>query len=110
WRHNIEIGRRAAPILRRYLELRFEDLVVRPEAELRRVCAFVGLGFEPAMLDSGAQGEARLKRLHGRPHADGRMIAREERTRIHENLARPPMVERVAAWRREMNDTERRQV
>jgi hypothetical protein len=43
-------------------------------------------------------------------HADGRMIARDERTRIHVNLARPPMAERVEAWRREMSDAERRQV
>jgi len=38
------------------------------------------------------------------------MIGRDERTRIHVNLAQPPMAERVEAWRREMSDTERRQV
>lgn len=34
-----------------YLGLRFEDLVARPESEVRRVCAFVGIPFEPAMLE-----------------------------------------------------------
>jgi hypothetical protein len=62
------------------------------------------------MLDSGARGQARLERLQGRAHADGRMIGREERTRIHLNLARPPMVDRVEAWRREMSEAERREV
>lgn len=110
WRENVEIGRRAAPKLRHYREVRFEDLVLQPEAELTRLGAYLSLPYEPAMLDSGARGEARLSRLQGRPHADGRMIGREERTRIHVNLARPPMAERVAAWRREMTDAERRQV
>jgi hypothetical protein len=30
--------------------LRYEDLVTRPEAEVRRLCDFLGLPFEPAML------------------------------------------------------------
>jgi hypothetical protein len=34
-----------------YLGLRFEDLVAHPEREVRRVCAFVGIPFEPAMLE-----------------------------------------------------------
>lgn len=110
WRQNVEVGRRAAPALRHYQEIRFEDLVVRPEAELKRLCAYLALAYEPAMLDSSARGRARLEKLQGRPHADGRVIARDERTRIHVNLARPPMVERVEAWRREMSDAECRQV
>ncbi len=110
WRQNVDVGRRAAPSLRHYQEIRFEDLVRHPEAELQRLCAYLSLAYEPAMLDSGARGEARLARLQGRAHADGRMIARDERTRIHVNLARPPMAERVEAWRREMSDAERRQV
>jgi hypothetical protein len=35
----------------RYAEVRYEDLVSRPEAELRRLCEFLGLRFEPAMLE-----------------------------------------------------------
>ncbi|MGH8866739.1 MAG: sulfotransferase family protein [Actinomycetes bacterium] len=34
----------------RFHELRYEDLVVDPEAELRRLCAFLGEEFAPAML------------------------------------------------------------
>ena len=33
-----------------YLELRYEDLLADTEAELRRVCTFLGVEFEPAML------------------------------------------------------------
>jgi hypothetical protein len=36
----------------RAMTLRYEDLVEEPERELRRVCAFIGEEYEPAMLDS----------------------------------------------------------
>ncbi|KAB8193283.1 sulfotransferase [Nonomuraea phyllanthi] len=35
------------------LTLRYEDLVADPERELRRLCLFLGLEFEPAMLSYG---------------------------------------------------------
>ena len=110
WRENVEVGRRMAPSLRRYREVRFEDLVLRPEVELRGLCAYLALPYEAAMLDSGARGEERIARLQGRAHADGRIIDRDARTRIHSNLTRPPIAERVAAWRREMSDSDRRDV
>jgi Sulfotransferase family len=34
-----------------YLELRYEELLARTEAELRRVCAFLGVVFDPGMLE-----------------------------------------------------------
>jgi Sulfotransferase family len=40
-----------------YCELRYEDLLERTEAELRRVCAFLGVEFEPAMLELGRPAE-----------------------------------------------------
>jgi hypothetical protein len=52
WRNRVEAGRRAGESLgnERYFELRYEDLVARPEDELRRLCAFVDLAFDPMML------------------------------------------------------------
>jgi hypothetical protein len=40
-----------------YLELRYEDLLGRTEAELRRVCAFLGVEFDPGMLTLEASTE-----------------------------------------------------
>ena len=110
WRLHVEAGQRGGAMLRHYLELRYEDLVLGAGAVLRRVCDFLSLPFEAAMLDYAARGEARLARLQGRQHRDGRMISRDERTRIHANLTRSPAADRIDVWRREMNDAERRQV
>jgi hypothetical protein len=53
WRAEVtaarRLGARVGP--RRYLELRYEELVADPERELRRICDFAGLAFEPGMLE-----------------------------------------------------------
>ena len=77
WKLEVEaartFGRRRGP--QRYLELRYEDLVAEPEAKLRGVCEFLGLGFEPAMLEYH-KGTLRLLRRY----ADvDQLLARMER-------------------------------
>ena len=108
WRKHVEAGRRAAPLVWRYVEVRFENLVLRPEPELKRLCEYLSLPWAPAMLDYGDRGAARIDRLQGRQHARGPMISREERTRIHANLTRPPDAARLEVWKREMTSAERR--
>jgi hypothetical protein len=53
WRTEVSaarhLGRRVGSC--RYLELRYEALVAHPERELRRICEFAGLPYEPALLD-----------------------------------------------------------
>ena len=53
WRHEVEAARELGAVVgpQRYLELRYEDLIARPEAVVRDVCAFLDLTFEAAMLD-----------------------------------------------------------
>jgi len=52
WRSRVSRGRTAGAALGpdRYLEASYEHLVSDPEAEVRRICTFLGLGFAPAML------------------------------------------------------------
>jgi hypothetical protein len=108
WKKHVEAGRRGSGLVRRYIELRFEDLVLQPEATLKRVCEFISLSWNPAMLDYRARGAARIERLQGRQHARGPMIEREQRTSIHANLTRAPDADRLEVWKREMTADERR--
>jgi hypothetical protein len=53
----------------RYIELRFEDLVQDPAQELVRITDFLGVAFEPAMIEdyparSGAKFNGKLPRHH----------------------------------------------
>ena len=49
----LALGRRVGP--ERYLELRYEDLVARPEDALQRICAFAGLPYEPGCSATSAR-------------------------------------------------------
>lgn len=73
-----------------YIEIRYEDLVRDPEAELTRICAFLGSPFRPAMLEH-----------------DPRAIKQvPERVRpMHARLALPP-TEGLRDWRRDMQPLE----
>lgn len=48
----------------RYLELRYEDLVAEAEPNLHAICAFLGLAFDPVMLDHTAPVTAGTERDH----------------------------------------------
>lgn len=50
WVWCIEAGVRHRADTARYTEIRYEDLVLHPERELRRLCAWIGEPFDPAML------------------------------------------------------------
>jgi hypothetical protein len=108
WSKHVQAGRQSGSAVPHYIEVRFEDLVRRPERELKRLCEYLALDWNAGMLDYRAQGAARLQRLQGRRYAQGPMIAREERTRIHANLIRPPDAGRLDVWRQEMTPGERR--
>ncbi|HSK75928.1 MAG TPA: amino acid adenylation domain-containing protein, partial [Thermoanaerobaculia bacterium] len=51
--------------------VRFEDLLSDPEGELRRICSFLGLPYDPAM---AAPYEARSERMTDGLHAESRML------------------------------------
>jgi hypothetical protein len=52
WRSRVSRGRTAGKALgaSRYTEVRYEDLVADTEAEVRRLCEFLGLSWQPEML------------------------------------------------------------
>ena len=88
WRAEVlaarELGRRVGNL--RYLELRYEDLVAAPEEELRRVCAFAALAYEPEMLEYAGTLD-----LSDKPH--------------QQRLGQPP-TPGVRDWRTEMESAD----
>jgi len=53
WAHKVRVGRRVGRRLGRdrYVEVRFDALLARPEDELRRLCSFLGESYSEEMLD-----------------------------------------------------------
>jgi hypothetical protein len=104
-------ARASATQVRRYHEVRYENLVLEPEAELRKVCAFLELEYVAQMLDYRAGGERYIRHLGDRRLPDGRAKVRHElRAKLHENLAQPLKADRVHNWRGQMSEEDRAKV
>ena len=80
-----ELGARVGG--QRYRELRYEALVADPEGELRAVCAFAGLEYDPAMLDYVGQTDSARK--------------------AHQQRLNEPPRQNVRKWRTEMSESDR---
>lgn len=104
-----EVAHRHNPLLERYVpaiarfvrearvplhRVRYEDLVRGPGPELERICAFLGVPFEPSMIEYGAHGEGAAQSVRGL--GDPVTVARESRPttasldRWADDLARAP--------------------
>jgi hypothetical protein len=85
-----------------YTVCRYEDLAASPESELKRLCDFLGLTYEPSMLE--------FQELSGRMqrHAEAAVpeaVARKIK-KMHGNLEKKVNTERVSAFMRELTPKE----
>jgi hypothetical protein len=91
WRLRVRRGRRAGRALApgRYREIRYEDLVRDPEAQLRGFCEAVDLRFSPLMVDSASRA--------------GDVIRTTRHPDYHRRLAAPPTTG-LRDWRMQMSE------
>jgi len=94
WREQVEWVRRIGVVLgpTRYSEVRYEDLVERPETELRRLCAFLGLPWASSMLEY---------------HRDVKRSVPDAKRHIWPLLDRPPLKDNANRWKRELSTGQR---
>ena len=109
WKRRIRKARAQAPDLPGYIEVRYEDLVRNPEAQLRRVCELIELDWDPRMLAYHAGAGDRMAEIgRGLPAADGRVAkSGEDRLAGFKLTAEPPRTDRIARWRERMSEAER---
>ena len=106
WKRRISRARRQSRRLDHYMEVRYEDLVARPEATLRQVCDFIELEYDPAMLDYHVHAGERLEEIaRDLPTGDGVRPA-AERLEAHSLVNEPPRVERAGRWHELMSPEE----
>lgn len=75
--------------------LRYEDLIQRPEATLRQICAFIGEDFDPAMLDIRLINPAEVEQGAALEGASGFQSQRIDTYRQHLTLAEAAAVARL---------------
>lgn len=76
----------------RFLELSYEDLVLDVEQQLQRVCQFLGVAFDPAMLEYHRSAETAVPR---------------ESLQWHRNSVSRPNAGKVLAWKSTMRRSDR---
>ena len=105
WKEKVSKARRDAPLLKHYVELRYEDLVLDPEGSLRKISEFVDLPYDDAMLRYHEQAERRLQEMARElPEQGGKTrLSVERRMATHARTTEPPDPERVTRWRNEMS-------
>lgn len=107
WRDRIRTAREEGQHCRRYLEVRYEELVADPRAVLRRICDYLELPYESEMEAYYRRAPERLQEHETRYGRDGRVIVTKEQ-RLHNQrfTKHPPDTSRVFRWRREMSGDE----
>jgi hypothetical protein len=107
WQSWVRAARERGARCRRYLEVRYEELIQEPRAALARICTFLELEFDEAMLAYYERSPQRLAEHVERRRVDGSLVvSREDRLRQQARTMQPPDCERVFAWRREMSSQE----
>jgi hypothetical protein len=105
WRERIEQARAQGARVPHYTEARYEDLVRDPEGSLRRLLAFAGLDWDPAVLRYHERAEERLREMDRDLPAMGSKGQRLAAKRVgsHAMTTQPPDPGRLARWRDEMS-------
>jgi hypothetical protein len=81
WKQVVRDGRSQGSVLGndRYLEVRYESLTTDPEYEMRRICTFAGLPFDPVILNSSM----RFMDPGNQSASSGRIVQNSEKWRTY---------------------------
>lgn len=110
WKRKIQKARDAAPKLNHYQEVRYEDLILETEPTLRRICDFIELDWNDALLDYHERSSDRLAEMKRALPADDRSAELDVNRRMatHAMTTKPPDADRVSRWKRQMSEEDQR--
>lgn len=108
WKQSVSAGLNGRKDGGHYLEIRYEELIQDTASVLQRICDYLSLDFQPAMLNYFANSPARLAEHAERRRGDGTLlVSRQQRLEQQRLTTRPPISERVQAWRTTLTPSER---
>jgi hypothetical protein len=105
WKNRILRAREQADRLPHYLEVHYEDLVRETEPTLRKICEFIELEFDPAMLTYYERAEERMSEMARDLPSEGDKPLRpaDHRVEAHKLTQKPPDPSRLGQWREKMS-------
>lgn len=108
WVRTMQEARRQAQDLPYYMEVRYEDLVRRPQECLMKICTFLSLEWDAAMLEYHLRADARLSEIkRDIVLKDNKIIEAAARVGIHKMTYRKPDPFRIGRWKHEMTPEDR---
>ncbi len=106
WVREIRLARRDARNCRHYLEIRYEDLLLKNAGVLREICEFINLPYDRRMEDYYLHANKRLDELGTAYKSHGVFATKNFRLRLHSLTSRPPEPKRIGRWKTEMGREE----
>ena len=108
WCSFVSTARQQGAQCRRYMDLKYEDLIIKPRQVVQSVCAFLDLGYDEMMLEYHLRAASRLQEHEGRSWIDGSIVVtKEQRFQQQHRTTQPLDRSRVLAWKSAMNLEER---
>ena len=108
WQKCVLAARRAGAGRADYMEVRYEDLVLNTRETLNRLCAFIDLDYDDAMLRYYERAPERLKEHKARVLPDGDvLLSQDQRLDQQKRATGPPDPSCVFAWKSAMSAEER---
>jgi sulfotransferase family protein len=108
WKESVMAGLNSRNGTAHYLEVRYEELIHDAASVLQRICDYISLDFQPAMLTFFENSPARLAEHAERRRSDGTLIVgREQRLEQQRLTMQPPISGRALAWRATLTSAER---
>ena len=104
WSDFVLSARRQGSHCRHYMEVRYEELILKTRETLVQICEFLHLLYEDAMLFYYERSPKRLQEHGGRSGPDGSVVlTQEQRFRQQQSTTEPPDRNRVFGWRLAMS-------
>ena len=107
WQKCVLAARHAGVGRSDYLEVSYEDLVLRTRPTLERICSFIELDYDDDMLRYYTRAPERLKEHKGRSPPDGASLSRHHRLSQQRRTMEPPDPACVFTWRNTMSPEEK---
>ncbi|OGP64958.1 MAG: hypothetical protein A2169_07330, partial [Deltaproteobacteria bacterium RBG_13_47_9] len=107
WSSRIQNARQQAPLLKHYLEILFEQLILNPVVVLTNICDFLEIPFSEKMLTYHISAAQRLDELRDRYHSDGSVrVKREDLKSLFKLTKHSPDATRIFCWKNQMSDAD----
>jgi hypothetical protein len=107
WSSRIHNARQQAPVLKHYLEIRFEQLILNPIDVLTNICEFLQISFSERMLMYHISADRRLDELRDRYHSDGSVrVKREDLISLFKLTKNEPDAGRIFCWKNQMSEAD----